>query len=104
MKNDSRNTSTKQRMSATSGGLAHPWGEFGMETLYSRLKLWGFGYLIGIKERSEEVKSFMINEYLFKWALYIYCYLKGDAASSGFLMASLRYLGRLCESVFYPSP
>ena len=27
--------------------------------------------------RGEEVESFIINEYIFKLALYVYCYLKG---------------------------
>ena len=95
MKNDSRNTPTKQRLSATSGvwhipdqsetvwhirelGTSLRWVGHGNTLQSSQPSSYGdFEYLLCMKERGEEVESFMIDEYLFKKALYIYCDFKG---------------------------
>ena len=75
MKNGFRNTPTNQRLSATSGDLAHPklsWSVyntkwFGTPGKHSTVvsSCGNFEYLLGIKERGE-VESCMVNEYLFK--------------------------------------
>ena len=58
---------------------------------------WDFGYLPGIRERGE------VGSIMNKWTHWNYLpFVKCDDGRFGFLVASLRYLGRLWE-FFYPT-